>query len=119
MTSKVGVCDLTYLSALMGNKRPLINEILDAFLVQVPAELESIRLAISKTEYGSVKRFAHSMRSSVSILGIKILAPVLEEMETLGSKELNIERIAFLNQTLVLICEHAIKEIETERPLCC
>ncbi len=110
------VCDLNYLTEMMDNKKPLIGGIMDSFLQQIPEELQSINDAITKTDYTIIKSFAHTMKSSVSIMGIAILTPILKEMEDLGKAASGIERIKELSIQLNLICEQAIKEIETEKP---
>jgi HPt (histidine-containing phosphotransfer) domain-containing protein len=110
------VCDLNYLTEMMDNKKPLIGGIMDSFLQQIPEELQSINDAITKTDYAIIKSFAHTMKSSVSIMGIAILTPILKEMEDLGKTASGIERIKELSIQLNLICEQAIKEIETEKP---
>lgn len=109
------VCNLTYLNEMMGGKKPLICEIMDAFLKQVPEELQAIENAIHLSEFQIIKNFAHTMKSSVSIMGISKLTPVLQEMEDLGGKSENIERIRQLNGTLNSICKEAISEIEIEK----
>ncbi len=114
------VCDLKYLTETVGGKKNLILEIMDVFLKQVPEELEAINQAISKEDYATIKSFAHTMKSSVSIMGISTLLPVLQEMEDLAagighSGDHQISRILELNQKLVFICKQAIKEIEIEK----
>jgi HPt (histidine-containing phosphotransfer) domain-containing protein len=109
------VCDLKYLTEMMGSKKHLINEIMDAFLKQVPEELQSIKEAITKTDYAIIKSFSHTMKSSVSIMGVSMLTPILQEMEDLATKETDIEKIKELNDTLNLICKQATEEIEREK----
>ncbi|MFA6924811.1 MAG: Hpt domain-containing protein [Bacteroidales bacterium] len=111
-TELENVCDFRYLNEIMNGKKHLIKEITNAFLKQLPEELHCINDAITKTDYAIIKSFAHSMKSSVSIMGISILAPVLQEMEELGTTAADIEKIKELNQTLNLICNKAILEIE-------
>lgn len=116
------VCDFTYLSEMMDGKTHLIKEIMDAFLKQVPEELQAINNAITKTDYATIKSFAHTMKSSVSIMGISVLTPILQEMEDLAigighSGIHQIERIMELNQKLGQICKRAIEEIEKEKHL--
>jgi HPt (histidine-containing phosphotransfer) domain-containing protein len=108
------VCDLMYLDKMMGGKKNLIKGIIDAFLKQVPEELQSINDAIEKTDYKIIKNVAHTMRSTVSIMGISILTPVLKEMEDLGASASDIEKIKELNQKLNLICKQVLEEIERE-----
>jgi len=114
------ICDLNYLSATVGGRKHVIKEIIDTFLIQVPEELQTIKNALAKTDYVTIKRFAHTMRSSVSIFGISSLEPVLQEMENLGATEASAdinrdEKLTALNHTLNLICKQAIAEIEREQ----
>lgn len=109
------VSDLNYLNETMGRKKHLIKEIIDVFLEQIPEELESINIAITKIDYPIIKNLAHSMKSSVSIMGISILAPILQEMEDLGGQTINIEKIMELNYQLNVICKKAIEEIERDK----
>ena len=106
------VSNLDYLNEMMGGKKHLVKGIIDVFLVQVPEELQTINDAIVKADYAIIKSFAHTMRSSVSMLGISILAPVLLEMENLGATATGIEKIKELNQKLNEISKQAIEEIE-------
>jgi HPt (histidine-containing phosphotransfer) domain-containing protein len=109
------VCDFTYLINMMNGKKHLIHGIMDTFLVQIPDELNSIHHAITRQNYASIKSFAHTMKSSVSIMGISILGPILQEMEDLGAEALNMSKIKELNQKVDLICKRAIEEIEKEK----
>jgi hypothetical protein len=56
------------------------------------------------------------MKSSVSILGITRLVPVLNELEELGAKGNNMERIKELNLNLVLVCGLAMDEVAKALP---
>ena len=109
------VCNLNYLSDLMGGKKHLIKKIMNTFLVQVPEELKSINHATAIADYSTIKNLAHTMKSSVSILGISIVLPILQEMEGLGAKGTSIERIMVLNQQLNFICMQAFEELEKEK----
>lgn len=124
------ICNLGYLNEIMGGKKNLMIGIIEVFLKQVPEELHSINDAIEKIDFLAIKNIAHTMRSSVSIMGISVLSPVLKELETLGSigsdnstsapgisgrLNTNIDKIKELNQKLNLICHQAIDEIESEK----
>ena len=113
--SILNVCNLKYLTEMLDGKKHLIKGIMDDFLKQVPEELKSINDAITKTDYTIIKSFAHTMRSTLSIMGISILTPVLKEMEDLGATGSGIEKIKELNQTLDLVCKQAMEEIEKEK----
>lgn len=115
------VCDFTYLVDMMGKKKNLIKEIMDVFLKQVPAELNSMNEAVREKDYVNIKGFAHTMKSSVSIMGISSLTPVLKEMEDLATglnPPVNRDaRIKELNEQVNAICKQAIGEIEKERTI--
>jgi HPt (histidine-containing phosphotransfer) domain-containing protein len=109
------VCDFNYLSDIMGGKKSLINEIMDVFLKQVPEELKAINKAILGEDYVTIKKMAHTMRSSVSIMGISVLAPLLQEMENLAAGTTDLKKITKLAQELTLICTQATQEIEKQK----
>ena len=106
------VCNLNYLSGLMGGKEHLIKKIMDTFLIQIKEELTSINNAILKKDYATIKNLAHTMKSTVSIMGISVLHPILQEMEELGKNSTALERIIALNKQLNLICKQAFEEIK-------
>lgn len=108
------VCNLNYLKEMMDGKKDLVKGIMDAFLEQVPEELICINNAVEKTDYAVIKKYAHTMQSTVSIMGIAVIKPILHEMEDLSAAAIDIEKIIELNQQLNLICEHAIREIEKD-----
>lgn len=114
-TEPLNVCNLKYLTEMMGGKNNLIKGIIDAFLLQVPDELIGINAAIEKTDYPTIKNLAHTMKSSVSIMGISVLIPILQEMENLGTAAADITRLRELSQELNVICLKALKEVEKER----
>lgn len=109
------VCDLKELREMMREKKPLILEIIDIFLAQIVEELAAINEAIEKTNYPIIKNLSHTMKSTVSIMGIVALKPILTEIESLSTRAEGIEKIKELGQQLILICEKAIEEMEIER----
>ncbi len=113
--STQNACDFSYLSEMMGGKKNLMLGIMDAFLEQIPEELHSINDAVTNTNYPIIKNVAHTMKSTVSIMGIYSLEPVLKEMEALGATIGNIEKIRTLNLELNTICKKAIEEVENEK----
>lgn len=107
--------DLSYLIDMMNGKKSLIKGVIDDFLSQIPRELQNINSAIEKTDFTLIKKISHSMKSSVSIMGISQAASILKEMEDLSVKELNLEKIKDLKDKLNLICLQAIEELEIEK----
>ncbi len=109
------VCDLMYLNEMMGGKKHAVKEIMEEFVKQISEELQSMNDAIATIDFASIRRFAHTMKSTVSIVGITILKPVLQEMENLGAQAVDIEKIKELNKELNSICKRAVEEIEAQK----
>jgi len=107
--------DLNYLKEIMDGKKELILGMIDTFLSQLPEELLGINNAVRKSEYSVIKKLAHTMISSVSIMGVSILVPVLKEMEELGSQALDMAKINELNLKLNFLSQQVIEEIKSER----
>ena len=109
------VCNFHYLNEMTGGNKQLSIEIIDAFLNQVPVELQTISDAITKKDYKTIKNYAHTMQSSVSIMGITLLAPILKEMENLAATGNEIEKINQLYYDIVSISIQAVEEIKKEK----
>ena len=109
------VCDLSYLTETMSGKKHLIKEVIDTFLKQVTEELDHINDAVAKADHLAIKNLAHTMKSSVSIMGISSLTPVLKKLENLGAASGDIKKITQLNLELNSNYRQAILEIEGER----
>jgi len=108
------VCDLAYLTEIMAGKKTLIKGIMDRFLIQIPEELSNLKNAIAEEKYASIQSYAHTMKSSVSIMGITTLTPILKLMEDLAKLGLDIKKIEELNKQLNTICNKALSEITNE-----
>ncbi len=111
------VCDLNYLTRLMGGKIHLIKKMMRSFLVQVKEELSSLNNAIIKKDYSTIRNLTHTMKSNISIMGISIALPILQEMEDLvtetsSSNSYRNEKLATLNLKLNEICKKAFVEME-------
>jgi len=106
--------DLNYLNMMMSGKKHLIYEMLELFLKNFPLELQSINHAILKKDYLIIKRSAHTMQSSVAIVGISTLSTILREIEELASIA-GIEKIKVLKRELNSICRQALEELENDK----
>jgi HPt (histidine-containing phosphotransfer) domain-containing protein len=109
------VCNLKYLVTMMNDKKPLILGMMDAFLRQFPEELNSMKDAIAKINYLAIKSVAHTMKSSIGIMGISVLLPILKEMEDMGTAATNIEKIMELDIVLNTIAAQAMQEIKKKK----
>jgi HPt (histidine-containing phosphotransfer) domain-containing protein len=110
------VCNLEYLHQMLNGKKPLIKEMIDIILLQVPAELKSMNLAIENNDYLSIGNFAHIMQTSVSIMGVSTLSPVLRNIEDSANKK-DIEKIKKEKKKLNIVCMQAFSELKVQNEL--
>ena len=111
-TNKDSVCNFDYLYEITKGKQHLIIDIIDAFLVQIPEELKAMDSFIASSNFQEIKNTAHSMNSTILIMGISSLYPILHNIEDLASKNETHSKITTLYVSVKSICKKAI--IETE-----
>ncbi len=109
------VCNFNYLIDVVGGKKHLIKDMMDTFLLQIPEELKSINDAVLRNEFPAIKSLTHKLKSSVSIMGITAVQPIIEEIHKLAEKGADIDKIIELNKQLNLICKMAMDEVEKEQ----
>ncbi|MBU0486346.1 MAG: Hpt domain-containing protein [Bacteroidetes bacterium] len=109
------MCNFRYLHEIVNGNLNLIGGIMDAFLKQVPEDLTTINEAIILEDYSTIRSYAHTMKSSASIMGISALAPILDELVMLSEKAVDIDKITSLNFQLNSILKQAIEEVKTEK----
>lgn len=108
------IMNLDLLSRTVNGNKKVIVEIMNVFLEQLPGDIAAINEAVEKTDFLAVKRQCHKMKSSVAIMGMDVLVTLLEEMETLGNKAENMERIEELCSQVNNLAEKAIQEVKEE-----
>jgi|SRR5215203_2072573 len=74
--------DLNYLHQLSGNDKDFERQILNQFLEQLPAELSQLENSIKADDFETIRRTAHSLKSTVGYVGLaNDLHPYLEKIE--------------------------------------
>jgi signal transduction histidine kinase/CheY-like chemotaxis protein/HPt (histidine-containing phosphotransfer) domain-containing protein len=105
--------DLLYLHELSGNDKEFERQMLKQITIQAPLELEQLEQAIKSGDFLSVKKIAHSLKSTVGYVGLAgELHPPLEKIEksALSAKlEDIIENFIHVKQ----VTEEALKEVHT------
>ena len=109
------VINLDFLIESMGGKKEVILETIDIFLSQVPEDVLIINEAVNKSDYLRIKNYAHKMKSTASLIGMRELEPILAEMEVLGAQKKEIKKIEILNKKMNELCEQGVAEMQEER----
>jgi CheY-like chemotaxis protein/HPt (histidine-containing phosphotransfer) domain-containing protein/two-component sensor histidine kinase len=104
---------LNYLHQLSGNDKTFEKEILNQFIVQAPTELSQLEASIKENDFDTVRRTAHSLKSTVGYVGLaEELHPYLEEIE----KDAVIQNSTHFEKNLDYIkskCRNAISEVKS------
>lgn len=109
------VTDLNYLKETLNGKKEAIKEMLTYLLKQLPEYLSALSEAIEQKEYPAIAKLSHKIKSSVAIMGVKRLQPILVEMEALGKSNSNMDKLQSLHIELNNIAQQALKEIQQEQ----
>lgn len=104
------VIDLDYLHDLSKGNKNFETEMIRQFMVQVPEEINSLKVAIDQKDFPAVTSIAHGLKSSVSFMGLSAkLEPVLQQIEiNAANKNLNVVRQGF--EQLQKVCSKALAE---------
>lgn len=103
--------NLDYLHELSGNDKDFERVMMDQFVQQTPEEIRSLEAAIQSNDLLSAKKIAHSLKSTVSYMGLSTeLHPYLEGIEKAAvSGDSSDLPTKFAH--VKLVAEEAVKEI--------
>ncbi len=87
-----------------------VTELIDLFLQAVPNNLVTMKTGLKDTDYGKIKKEAHSLKSSSKQLGANEFSRICLELEELQSHAQS--HVQF--QNLIQMLDHEFKEIKTE-----
>lgn len=74
--------DLTYLLAMSCEDQNFVNEMIGLFVNKIPNEVDLLEKAVINSDYDSVKKIAHNMKSSLPIFKLDVLLSNLTAIES-------------------------------------
>jgi CheY-like chemotaxis protein len=110
--AKASLIDLEYLQTLSKGDKNFEKSMIRSFSLQVPEELNELKAAIEEKNFKRIAYVAHSMKSTISYMGLQQLAPILQQIETDSENQTGLGSI---NNNFILIdttCRLALKEAE-------
>jgi PAS domain S-box-containing protein len=116
-TSKTNtkIVNLDFLIKSMRGKKEVIRDTIDIYLAQMPEDSLILNDAVEKMDYSLIKRYAHRIKSTVSLMGIVEMEKILEELEELSAQKEDDEKIRLLHSVFVQLEKRAIEEINIEK----
>jgi CheY-like chemotaxis protein/HPt (histidine-containing phosphotransfer) domain-containing protein/anti-sigma regulatory factor (Ser/Thr protein kinase) len=110
--------NLAYLHQLSGNDKEFEEQILRQFVLQVPEELSRLSQSIDENNFDNIRRFAHSLKSTVGYVGLATqLHPTLERIEKKAEAETNEmmkEDFAYVQERCAVTLEEVKKHIRQD-----
>ena len=103
--------NFSYLKDLSKGNTEFEKEMIQEFIVQVPQQLQQLRIAVLNEDYPSIKGTAHNLKTSVSFLGLtEKLADILESTEQLATDGIFLEQIKNNEIFINSVCKDALTE---------
>jgi len=107
--------NLEFLNKAMRDRKDIVREAIEIALRQIPEDMVTLTRAMAMTDYETIRRFSHRMKSTVSLMGMSEMGITLEEMETAAGQKEDMDRIYVLFESLILLQRQAMEEMQTEK----
>jgi HPt (histidine-containing phosphotransfer) domain-containing protein len=106
--------DLSYLNQVFQGNREMINNIIHLFLQQVPEYVREMEECVRKNEPLSLHPLAHKAKSSVSMLGIKVMEDDILQIEQDSKNLRNLENLPRLVYRVKENCQVVYLELKAQ-----
>ena len=105
------VIDLDYMRQISNGDAVYEKLVTEQFLHLMPRELEALSAAAGKRDPGEIRRIAHGIKTTISIMGLNALLD--EPLDVLESETIRTEDIAGPVEQILTICKEALGEAGT------
>lgn len=109
------ISNLEYFANLVGGNKDVVRDVIDIFLSQSVEEWNSLDNAVEQCDFERISKIAHGMKSTVSVMGAKVITPLLEEIQYSSKPGANMEQIKSIIVQLRNYYKKCTDEIIAER----
>ncbi|MFN8776758.1 MAG: hypothetical protein ACK5XV_08330 [Flavobacteriales bacterium] len=106
--------DLSYLNQIFQGNREMINNIIQLFLQQVPQYIHEMEECVRRNEPLSLHPLAHKAKSSVSMLGIKVMEDDILQIEQDSKHLRNLDNLPHLVYRVKENCQMVYIELQEQ-----
>lgn len=103
-----GVIDLDYMREISNGDAGYEKLVTEQFLHLMPRELEALSMAASRHDPGEIRRIAHGIKTTISIMGLNALLD--EPLDMLESETAETGDITANVDTVLAVCKEALGE---------
>lgn len=104
--------NLDTLTAQMGGMEAVVRQIVQKFCETTPPVLAEMQQALAATDYETLGKAAHKLKSSCTHLGIEAALPPLLRMERVWKENSNHEQAAPALSEFLAVMEPALAELK-------
>ena len=106
--------DLTYLNQVFHGNESMVQEIVQLFLSQAPQFGQDMNACIRQARWSHLHPLAHKLKSSVNMLGMAGLVPLVLDIERISKFEEEPSRLPELVSTLTADMEVVCKALSQD-----
>lgn len=106
--------NLAKVYALSDNDPEFVNQIITLFVTEVPLDLIQIKLGIKTKDHHLAYSYAHKIKPSLDLLGMKVAFEEILQIEAWGKREGKRKEIIDTFDSIESQIEKAVKEIKKD-----
>lgn len=108
------IYSLDKLNEMADGDQDFIQSVVSVFLEEVPVDLNDLEKALEERNYEQVYKLAHKIKPNVDLLGMEQTRAVALEIETLGKREDDMNKIAALLPLLKKDIHQVVAELKND-----
>ena len=106
--------NLDYLKSISGGDQEFVKDMIQTFIINVPEDLEKIKIFIKNKNWQMVGEDSHRFASSLLFLGLDNLKRIANTIEELGINQSDVTQIPSLMDQLEKGCCQIIDELKRD-----
>lgn len=107
--------DFSYLIDMVGNEPAFLIELIDTFLVQIPAFITEINKALIAGNRMKISGYAHKIKPTFSYIGRDDIKDFVHQIENQVKNDFSIEQISLNVEKLKLMLTDVFSQLEQEK----
>jgi HPt (histidine-containing phosphotransfer) domain-containing protein len=101
------------LKNITNNNNEDLLQLIDVYLTELPIQMSALQKAMKDKNYPSLSKQAHSLKSSVRILGLGEMANEIFKLELLANEEKDTNKFPEIIKEIVTNAEFALGELKS------
>lgn len=106
--------NLAKVYAISDEDPDFVSQVIDLFVIEVPVDIEQVRIGIDARDYKQTYSFAHKIKPSLDLLGLDLAFEEVLQIEDWANKEGKRKEIIEVYKSLAHKIEKAVKEMKKD-----